>query len=481
MKFTKLRQFALATFAVCGLALGGQAAAHAAETTPETVTMKLHKVDNQSDKTLQNTGDELALLEGMTAYDATKFGAVTYGVYDLTALLKDRGVTSGQTDGQTFETVRDELIKEILAGKTDPADVLEAQAAFVEENKLELVAEKELTTSDGLLTFADLPNNGFYLIMETKAPAHHLTGLSAPMIIGLPLGDKDTIHLYPKNVVARNIDPEIHKVGINPEDPTSHDYLALGGVEFKLKRADGSGSVTTLTTNDKGDITFGNLEVGTEYVLTESSISNYAWYNQDDVNAGKISLTFTVNKDGKINATEMKPDQSYFKIDGDRIGILNYLILGGANFKKVDGQNTARGLAGAKFKVQKMTHKGDTAWAVFDGQTFVKWVADKADATEIVSGDDGTFDFTGVPYVYDQRDDKVTYNLIETQAPAGYALLKDATAFEINEETQLVTIKNDRYALPITGGMGIWLFLLIGSLLMGGAGYLYYRQRRQQN
>lgn len=481
MKFTKLRQFVLATFAVCGLALGGQAAAHAAETTPETVTMKLHKVDNQSDQTLQNTGDELPLLNGMTAYDATKYGAVTYGVYDLTALLKDRGVTSGQTDVQTFETVRDKLIKEILAGKTDPADVLEAQAAFVEENKLALVAEKELTTSDGLLTFADLPNNGFYLIMETKAPTHHLTGLSAPMIIGLPLSNKSTIHLYPKNVIASNVDPEIHKVGINPKDPTSKDYVALGGVEFELKRADGTGDVTKLTTNDKGDITFGNLTAGVEYVLTETAIANYPWYNQDEVKDGKISLTFTVDKDGNITATETKPDKSYFKIEDDRIGILNYLILGGAEFKKVDGQNTDRGLAGAKFKVQKVTHTGDIAWAVFDGQTFVKWVADKADATEIVSGDDGTFDFTGVPYVYDQRDGKVTYNLVETQAPAGYALLKDATPFEINTETNLVTIKNDRYALPITGGMGIWLFLLIGSLLMGGAGYLYYRQRRQQN
>ena len=36
----------------------------------------------------------------------------------------------------------------------------------------------------------------------------------------------------------------------------------------------------------------------------------------------------------------------------------------------------------------------------------------------------------------------------------------------------------ESYALPTTGGMGIWLFLLIGALLMGGAGYLYYRQKR---
>ena len=108
----------------------------------------------------------------------------------------------------------------------------------------------------------------------------------------------------------------------------------------------------------------------------------------------------------------------------------------------------------------------------------MKWVTSKAAATELTSAEDGTFDFTGVPYVYDQRHGKVTYNLVETQAPAGYALLKEATPFEINEETSLKTIKNESYALPTTGGMGIWLFLLIGSLLMGGAVYLYYRQRK---
>lgn len=481
MKFTKLRQFTLAAFAVCGLALGGHATAHAADTTPETVTMKLHKMENEHDKTIQNTGDEVTTLpEGITPYDASKLGNVTYSVYDLTDILKDQGVVSGQTDAKTFEEKRDQLIATITAGKTDPAELLEAQAAFVSAHNLTPVATEELTDNSGLLTFSKLPNSGFYLIMETQAPTTHLTALSAPMIIGLPLNDKDTIHLYPKNVIARNIDPEIHKVGIDPKAPTSDQYVALGGVKFELKRADNQGDPVTLTTDDRGDIAFGNLVAGTEYILTESSIAEHPWYNQDDVAAGKIELRFKVDKTGTVTPISMKPDKSYFKIDGTRIGILNHLILGGAAFQKVDAQDTTKGLAGAKFKVQKVDTDGKISWAVFQGQTFVKWVASQNDATTLVSGKDGKFDFTGVPYVYDQRDGEVTYHLIETQAPAGYALLKDATAFKINTQTGLVTIKNERYALPITGGMGIWLFILIGGLLMGGAGYLYYRQRRQE-
>ncbi|MCH5465670.1 SpaA isopeptide-forming pilin-related protein [Levilactobacillus tujiorum] len=481
MKFTNLRQFAVAVFAICGLALGGHATAQAASAAPDTVTMKLHKMENKSDKTIQNTGDEVTLPEGITPYDASKYGDVTYSIYDVTAVLKDRGVVSGQTDAQTFKEKRDQLIAEMMDGQTDPAKVLDAQTAFVNKYNLKDVASQTLTDNSGLLTFPDLSNRGFYLIMETQAPTDYLTALSAPMIIGLPLGDKATIHLYPKNVIAGNIDPEIHKVGVDPTAPTSEDYVALGGVEFELRRADGTGDVVELTTDDQGDIAFGNLDVKTEYVLTESSVAKHPWYNQDDVTSGKIELRFTVDKEGNVTPTSMKPDSSYFKINGTRIGILNHLILGGAEFKKVDGQDTTKGLSGAKFKVQKVDADGQRYWAVFDGRTFVKWVASEEVATELVSKADGTFDFTGVPYVYDRRDGKVTYNLIETQAPAGYALLKEATAFEINSATKLVTIKNERYALPITGGMGIWLFLIVGLLLMGGAGYLYYRQRRQNS
>lgn len=478
MKITKLRQLAVAAFAVCGLALGGgQLTAHAAKTAPDTVTMKLHKLDNIDNQQIQNTGAEVDT-QGLKPYDASKFGDVTYSVYDITALLKERGVVEGQTSQDTFKQVRDELIQEITNGQTDPDKLLTAQQVFIDKNQLQATATQTLTDNTGLLTFAGLSNKGFYLIMETAAPADHLTGMSAPMIIGLPLNDKDTIHLYPKNVVASGIDPTIHKVGLDPEAPTSDKYVTLEGIKFTLAPENDPDNMVTLTTNAKGDIDFGGLKVGTRYVLTETSVASHPWYHLT-ANGQAISLTFAVDKDGNIKNAVAQPSEGYFKISGSTIGITNHLILGGAEFKKVDAQ-TGKELAGAKFKVQKVAD-GETFWAVFnDDQTFVKWVKDKAQATVLTSKSDGRFGFTGVPYVYDKHNkNQVVYNLIETQAPAGYALLKSATPFEINEETEIKDIENERYALPITGGMGIWLFLLIGGLLMGGSGYLYYRQRRR--
>lgn len=484
MKFTKVRQLLLAAFAVCGLALGGRAVAHADDAIPSTVSINLHKLDNRTDeaetqpedsnKVIENTGDELKLPDGVTPYDAQKLGDVTFGIYDLTAFLATKEVVSGQTSAEDFEKVRDDVIAEIIGDKTDPAEVLQAQQDFVEKYNLQPVQTKKLTDSAGILTFSDLANKGFYLIMETAAPTHHLTGLSAPMIIGLPLSNKATIHLYPKNLVARDVDPEIHKVGRNPERPTSGKYLGLKGVEFTLQRADGKGESRVLVTGEDGNITFGSLEVGTEYVLTEADNSQYPYYEQVSAKDHKTALTFTVDKEGNVKAVKMLPDANHFVIDGSKISILNDLTLGGAKFKKVDSK-TEKGLAGAKFKVQKVDSNGKIFWAVFNRGTFVKWVDSKADGTTLTSNQHGKFKFNGVPYVY---DGKVTYNLIETQAPAGYALLKEATKFEIDGRVHIETIKNHSYALPVTGGMGIWLFLLVGGLLMGGAGYLYYRQRR---
>ena len=200
--------------------------------------------------------------------------------------------------------------------------------------------------------------------------------------------------------------------------------MSLGKVEFNLQRADKTGEITKLTTDDNGDITFGNLEANTEYILWESSIKAYPWYDQLEDKDKEVSLTFTVDKSGKIDPGKMTPSEDYFKIDGTRIGILNYLILGGADFKKVDAQS-GKELAVAKFKVQKVAD-GETFWAVFnDDQTFVKWVNDEAQATVLTSKSDGKFGFTGVPYVYDKHNkNQVVYNLID----AGKANTDDADA-----------------------------------------------------
>jgi len=491
MKFTKLRKIAIAAIAICGLTLAGHVTARAADASeaPNDVVLNLHKMDNQSGKDITNTGDEVDLPEGMTPYDASKYGDVTFDIYDVTDLLEKRGVGM-DADAEKFKDERERLLAEVTQGKTNPEELLAAQKEFTEG--LTPLRTQKLTNDSGLLTFNEFPNKGYYLIMETDASTENLTSIAAPMLVRLPINNNKQIHLYAKNMVARNVDPEIHKVGIDPDNPTSDEHIALDGVTFILIETESGKNLGELTTKNGGNIEFGKLTANKKYTLIEKSTGTNSWYDQgilgEKPEEDKVYLTFTVDKDGNVKPIVKSPKDKYFKIDGQRIGILNFLKLGGAEFKKIDG-TTEKGLAGAKFKVQKTEEKDEVTvdyWAVFEGNTFVKWVTDKDAATELVSTDDGSCAIEGVPYAYDSRDGRnVTYSLVETQAPTGYALLKTPKVFTINSDNEInsqkdeIVIENDRYALPITGGMGIWLFLLIGGSLMGGAGYWYYRQRKQ--
>ena len=102
----------------------------------------------------------------------------------------------------------------------------------------------------------------------------------------------------------------------------------------------------------------------------------------------------------------------------------------------------------------------------------------KDDATTLVSDANGAFG------VYGLKPGK--YQLQETQAPAGYVLLKNALNFTVNDETNAFTNLSDmqvdnkpKGVLPSTGGMGIVGLVAAGILAVGAAG-VYFKKGRQK-
>lgn len=95
------------------------------------------------------------------------------------------------------------------------------------------------------------------------------------------------------------------------------------------------------------------------------------------------------------------------------------------------------------------------------------WVDDKAQAFTFVSDDDGEFEVNGLK--------AGTYNLIETKAPKGYAILTTAVEFTVGQGTYGDTeelkqkVTNNKITIPQTGGMGTVLFTLVGLGLMAYA------------
>lgn len=132
-----------------------------------------------------------------------------------------------------------------------------------------------------------------------------------------------------------------------------------------------------------------------------------------------------------------------------------------------------------------------TKYALVDDDGYLTgWTDDEDDATTLISGADGTITVKGL--------DAGTYYLEETKAPDGYTLLSDPVTItvgstgtvtytvdgaEVDASTtnNQVKVENEPgYELPLTGGTGTYWYTMAGTLLIGGAAYLLYRNLRRR-
>lgn len=257
----------------------------------------------------------------------------------------------------------------------------------------------------------------------------------------------------------------------------------------------------------------------------------HEWHGLDDTRQYKVvekfkpndEVTYEKQPDGTVKIIDKKTDNPNPK-DPQEPGLVTY----GHRFQKVDQEG--KGLADAKFIV-KNNIKGDKdngkVLAQKDAKTLTteekdyqdaeaaykkavkdseadaiiaekkaardkayvavntqwKWIDDKTEnnvehvgAYVFTSGTDGYFKVTGL-----QKGD---YQLIETEAPKGYAKLTKPFDFKIDAdstgETKLeagkltdtkgfTQVENKKVTIPQTGGIGTVIFTVVGISLMAGA------------
>ncbi len=113
--------------------------------------------------------------------------------------------------------------------------------------------------------------------------------------------------------------------------------------------------------------------------------------------------------------------------------------------------------------------------------TVADWVDEISDATTLTSGNDG--------YIHVEGLEIGTYTLIETKAPDGYYMIGSidftlesdgsVIAVTLTPDGAIAVLNETSTQLPNTGGIGIWIYTVIGLLLIGGAASLFvYRKRR---
>lgn len=221
-------------------------------------------------------------------------------------------------------------------------------------------------------------------------------------------------------------------------------------------------------------------------------------------NTNKVNLEYSNNPNPGHEGEKGKTTE-------DTVVVYTY----GVQFKKVDTQDNNVTLAGAHFKLKRVS---DSKWysevTNQDNDVSHVWVDDKEQATEVVSIGDGTFGFKGL--------EDGAYELYETAAPFGYTKPAETSPFLFKITSELkakqdgftgslvdVTVsiqqngglqglitnpgmedpgivtanvtnsKQDH--LPTTGGVGTTMMYVGGGILVLAAGLLLVAKKKISN
>lgn len=319
------------------------------------------------------------------------------------------------------------------------------------------------------------------------------------------------------NVEAKSEVPSIDKIIVNADDTTTGKGTAQdvgSSVIFKLTSAvpsmDGYSSYDYIVNDTLSDgLTF-NKDVavtinGTEYTaftVAQNGQSFTITFNDfisQKAKAGQeIVITYTATLNENALNTDKETNTVYLQYSSDpydsssvkntpKITVYVYdfdIVID----KYADGNEETK-LADAKFMLYKNVEGVKQYYKLNNGK--VTWVSAESDATEVATDENGAARLQGI--------DSGTYYLHETEAPAGYNLLKRDVEITITatygtdgqivsctaastadgqyQQAQPIENKSGT-VLPSTGGIGTTIFYIAGAVLVIAAGVLLVTRRR---
>lgn len=389
---------------------------------------------------------------------------------------------------------------------------------------------------DGDALFTKLPV-GQYLVTESLPEGSDLNVKTAPpFLVTVPLASPTdgswnyNVHVYPKNTVSSinktSDDSALVKVGdqvtfaitssipggvltkyvvTDPLHPgltyqSLSAAIVSGGQSAELVQGDGVGCANNCdyyVTQEAGD------QVGT---LGRQNVVNIVF---TAAGIAKLSAALTATPGAEVKTTIVASlnvkgvggvtNEASYTIDngngdhsvGTGVGGKVDVKMGAKAFKKVNEKGA--NLAGAKFAVYW------TSTPQFSNSNRVTGLEGMNGDNVLTSGADGTLSAEGLRYTDWASNGQLTcdddsstgtvsagcryYWLVETDAPGGYLPLAAPVMFKVNAtgtETKIVNVSTDSITgtLPHTGMSGIILMVLIGGVVLSGAGYGMYRVSR---
>lgn len=368
-------------------------------------------------------------------------------------------------------------------------------------------AQKKGTTIDGNLTFDGL-SEGYYLISETEAP-EGFSKSDEDYLIHITWNKNDKTYTVEwlqggnKTETITKEKPLIVKNKVNDFElkfkKTDDNKDSLQGAEFELKRLiDGNTEKVDLNKDENGySFSATGLSPG-EYLLTETKTPE-GYKSIEDIKitideSGKVNVEYSDTEDtGTI--TDVKPvlgtDKNIIKFN-----VVNEKEFQNGSLIKIDADDEKENptlLAGAEFYVKaqsktnasgsKVTYYAKATKIAPNKYEFDEWTTNKDAATKIVTSDEDKTELIGFPkaghkFGITESDDVVDqYYLEETKAPDGYGKLTEDIKFEFATEKPQ-EIKNTKYTMPVTGGIGNLIIILVGLMVLASGMWLYRKKVR---
>lgn len=456
---------------------------------------------------------------------------VTSGTKELDGEYRFNGGSYTAGDAVTSVEFKEKGADTWLSGQIG-ADTIDGTNGGVTNTNGEVVFGKGTSGSD-----ASSLEQGYYLLEETVTPAGYEKG--AASLISIPLtnatgdGHLYDIHVYPKNVTNDKITKTLDD-GTQIQSPDTEFTWTIkaaladdaGHTVADLKGDSGYGSMVVEDTLPAGmkitgsevyyttDDT-GKLESGTDYTYVEASESNG--------NTASWTLTDT-GKDKVIaaNATALRivvttEFSSFSSNTGTNVtGLTNtakytFTPAGGDPYEEETEEKTPLANIGIR---KVLSEKAEAEQKSAAGIIFL--LATKADVDiskvddgsatsadgfvvgadgkplQAVTNDDGYAYFEGLTY---NSASDTKYYLIEYKTNDGLQLKNDAmevtlkagqtgTYTEIAEVTNYLTTETDpdnpTFELPLTGGIGSVIFIVVGAVIVLGGVALVLRSRKKQ-
>lgn len=227
-------------------------------------------------------------------------------------------------------------------------------------------------------------------------------------------------------------------------------------------------------TNDQ----VGNIAVDTKDATKFTVDLSDLVKSTDNPNAGKeITVTYTA----KVNALTVE-NEAGSHVANTEYGATNVpvqLFTGEITLVKYGDNKENNVLANAEFEVYKDNAAAPLKFKKQENGNY-RYAPNAKDATTtVITNGEGKIVVEGL--------DVGSYHFKETKAPTGYSINTDGKTIELTQKGVATGIirNNDTLndtklnSLPSTGGMGTYLFTIIGVVVMAGAAGAFFISRRK--